>query len=97
VSGQRGGYPSGDTAAGELPPPAGAAKTAQVEIRVADLPQVREALDEAAKMITALRGLLQEWEPRVRCLQCGRRYHDEACGPTHAIVWHLVKGEGGDG
>jgi len=47
--------------------------------------------------IEALRGLLQAWEPRVICPQCGERYTTTACGPTHAIVHHLVYPEGGEG
>lgn len=24
------------------------------------------------------------------CHQCGARYSARACGPTHAVVWHIV-------
>jgi hypothetical protein len=54
------------------------------------------APSEAAEMIESLRSLLQAWEPRVRCPQCGQRYSGSACGPAHAIAWHLVQG-GTDG
>jgi hypothetical protein len=53
---------------------------------------VRQALSETDEMIESLRSLLQAWEPRIRCPQCGQRYGERACGPTHAIVWHLVQG-----
>lgn len=67
-------------------------KSAAIEVRVADMPQVRAALTEAAETIEGLRVLLQAWEPRVRCPQCGQRYSERACGPAHAIVWFRVKG-----
>lgn len=34
--------------------------------------------------------LLQAWEPRVKCLQCGQRYSKPPCGPTHASVAALI-------
>lgn len=37
-----------------------------------------------------LRGLLIAWESRVVCPQCGQRYTERACGPTHAVVHALV-------
>jgi hypothetical protein len=58
----------------------------EVEVRVADLPQVKAALARASEEIAALRALLQAWEPRLRCLQCGERYSERSCGPEHAIV-----------
>ena len=58
----------------------------EVEVRVADLPQVKAALARASEEIAALRALLQTWEPRLRCLQCGERYSERSCGPEHAIV-----------
>lgn len=64
--------------------------SAPVEVRVTDLPQVQAAMGEAAEVITALRDLLQAWAPRIRCPQCGQRYDEWSCGPTHAIVRNLV-------
>lgn len=58
----------------------------EVEVRVADLPQVKAALARASEEIAALRALLQAWAPRLRCLQCGERYAERSCGPEHAIV-----------
>ena len=72
-------------------------ETIPLEVHVADLPQVKAALDEAAEVITALRDLLQAWAPRVRCPQCGERYSGRACGPTHAIVKNLVWPAGDSG
>jgi hypothetical protein len=69
------------------------AAAAKAEIKIADLPQVRDALQQAATLITDLRSLLQSWEPRVRCPQCGLRYSDLACGMTHASIMAMVKGE----
>jgi len=63
---------------------------ASAEIHIADLPQVKAAMDDAAELIRRLRSLLQEWEPRVTCPQCGQRYSAVSCGPTHAAVWALV-------
>jgi hypothetical protein len=67
---------------------------AEVQVKVADLPQVKAAFAEAAELVCSLRDLLQVWEPRVRCPQCGQRYAAWACGPTHASVAHLVRGDG---
>jgi hypothetical protein len=67
------------------------------DVRVADLPQVRAALEEAAETIGVLRSLLQAWEPRVRCPQCGNRYSEAPCGPAHAIVAFQVAGPAPDG
>lgn len=42
----------------------------------------------------ALRGVEREirgrieTEQRVICSQCGEPYHERACGPTHALIWH---------
>jgi hypothetical protein len=66
--------------------------TAEVRVTVTDLPLVKAALAENAETISTLRSLLQAWEPRIRCPQCGQRYTDSACGPTHAIVWFHVTG-----
>ena len=66
-------------------------KAADIHVTIADLPQVQAALAEAAEEIGILRHLLAEWEPRVRCPQCGCRYSERACGPTHAIIWHQVQ------
>ena len=44
------------------------------------------ALDEQNAKLAAARDLLQAWEPRVICPQCGQRYSCRACGPTHAVV-----------
>lgn len=66
---------------------------AEIEVKAADLPQVKQRLAELAETIQRQRSLLQAWEPRVRCPQCGKRYSESACGPTHAIVSALVKGE----
>lgn len=30
--------------------------------------------------------LVEAWSERVNCLQCGVRYKERACGPTHAVV-----------
>lgn len=65
--------------------------SAEVRVKIADLPEVKAAMDEAAEMISRLRDLLQAWEPRVICPQCGQRYSDTACGPTHAVVMALVR------
>jgi len=59
-------------------------------MRVADLPEVKAAFRDAAETISALRVLLEAWEPHVRCAQCGERYRDRACGPTHATVTALI-------
>ena len=66
--------------------------SAAVRVTTGDLPQVQRALAEAAEKIEALQSLLQQWEPRVLCPQCGQRYSERACGPTHAIVWFHVHG-----
>jgi hypothetical protein len=58
----------------------------EVDVRVSDLPQVKVALARASDEIAALRALLQAWEPRLRCLQCGERYSERSCGPEHAIA-----------
>ena len=58
-------------------------KTTEVTVSVTDIPEVVE-------LLARLRDLLQAWEPRVNCPQCGRRYVREACGPTHASVLNLV-------
>ena len=48
-----------------------------------------------AAEVVELRDLLQLWEPRVNCPQCGERYRHRACGPTHAVIHALVyPGEG---
>ena len=65
---------------------------AEVRVKVMDMPQVRKMASDAADLIGRLRSLLREWEPRVTCPQCGQRYRDRACGPTHAAVWALVTG-----
>jgi hypothetical protein len=52
--------------------------------------EMEERLASGDKMTLELRGLLQAWEPRVSCPQCGQRYTKTACGPTHAIVANLV-------
>lgn len=44
----------------------------------------------ALDRIDALEDLLRAWEPRIGCPQCGRRYRERACGPTHALVAALV-------
>jgi hypothetical protein len=62
----------------------------EVHVTIADLPEVKARMDEAAELIHRLRGLLREWEPRVTCPQCGQRYSATACGPAHAAVWALV-------
>lgn len=59
---------------------------AAADVRVADLPQVKAALARFAEEIGALRSLLQAWEPRVLCPQCGKQYSEWSCGPTHGIV-----------
>jgi hypothetical protein len=41
---------------------------------------------EADQTIATLRAILKAWEPRVLCGQCGQRYSELPCGPTHAIV-----------
>ena len=53
---------------------------------------VPATMAEATEKIEALRSLLEAWEPRVVCPQCGQRYSEQACGPTHAIVWSHVHG-----
>ncbi len=58
----------------------------EVKVKVADLPEVKAVLGRASDEIAALRALLQTWEPRLRCLQCGERYSDRSCGSEHAIV-----------
>lgn len=66
---------------------------ATVEVPIADVPQVKDALKRASVLIGDLRALLQSWEPRVLCPQCGLRYSDQACGATHAAIIAMVKGE----
>ena len=44
------------------------------------------ALIAEAREARRLRDLLQAWEPRVTCPQCGQRYAERACGPTHALL-----------
>lgn len=68
-------------------------KTATLTVLVADLPEVKSAIAALTEDRDELRALCQVWEQRVNCPQCGQRYHQRACGPTHALVWHLVKGE----
>lgn len=63
---------------------------ASISVKIADLPQVQAAIAEAAEMIRRLRELVQEWEPQVRCPQCGKRFSESACGPGHAVVWALI-------
>lgn len=63
---------------------------AAVSVKIADLPQVQAAMADATEMIRRLRELAQEWEPHVRCPQCGKRFSESACGPGHAVVWALV-------
>ena len=58
----------------------------EVKVHVADAPQVKAALARASEEIAALRALLQAWELRLRCLQCGERYSERSCGPEHAIA-----------
>jgi hypothetical protein len=70
-------------------------KAATLEVKIADLPQVKAALAEAAETITALRDLLQAWAPQVNCPQCGQHYDAWACGPTHGIIKVLVWPETG--
>ncbi len=53
----------------------------------------RNELRPTPTLVDDLRSCLQAWEPRVRCPQCGQRYSDLACGPTHAVVAQLVRGE----
>lgn len=52
---------------------------------------VREALEPLIRELDDLRSLLQAWEPRVVCPQCGQRYAARACGPSHALVWASVR------
>lgn len=69
---------------------------ATLSIKVSDLPQVKAALAKADETIGDLRHLLQQWEPRVVCSQCGQRYAERACGPTHAVVMAMVNGPSED-
>jgi hypothetical protein len=46
----------------------------------------QEEIESLRDELNSLRWLLQLWEQRVVCLQCGNRYSDRACGPTHAII-----------
>lgn len=38
----------------------------------------------------ALEDLVRAWEPRTACLQCSKRYRDDACGLSHALVSNLI-------
>lgn len=67
---------------------------AQVTVRVADLPQVKATIRALENERDDLRGLLQAFVPRVGCPQCGLRYSERACGPSHAVVWRLIDGGG---
>lgn len=49
-------------------------------------------ITELEETVAQMKFLLQVWEPRVICPQCGNRYTQPACGPTHAIVENLVYG-----
>lgn len=51
---------------------------------------------DSGELIETLRHLLQQWEQRVVCPQCGHRYSDRACGPTHAVVMNLVRPNNAD-
>lgn len=66
-----------------------------IEVKIADLDEVKAVIERAGEEIAALRHLLREWEPRVRCLQCGERYSHRACGPTHAVISAQVGRLGG--
>lgn len=51
---------------------------------------LRQHIIDQSVTIVCLRSLLHEWERRVVCPQCGQRYQERACGPTHAEVFALV-------
>lgn len=63
---------------------------AEVTVKAAGLPEVKAMFAQAAETIARLRDLLEAWEPRVRCPQCGSRYSDSPCGPTHTAVFALI-------
>lgn len=65
---------------------------ATLTVRLADMPQVKTLVKQLENEVDDLRHLLQEFEPRVRCRQCGERYSHRACGPSHAIAAALIKG-----
>lgn len=65
------------------------AKTAPLEVNLLNLEAVKAL--EAER--DALRDLVQSFEQRVVCPQCGNRYTTSlACGPSHALVARLVLG-----
>ena len=68
-------------------------RTADVEVHVTGIPQVREMIEAMSEELVLLRTLVQSWEPRVRCPQCGQRYLARACGPDHALIMHAVQGK----
>lgn len=78
------------------PPPMGgpvAAMTQPIDIRIADLDEVKQRLQTLTNERDDLRHLLQAFEERVTCPQCGNRYTTSlACGPSHAVVARLVLG-----
>lgn len=65
-------------------------EVATVGINLMDLPEVGAHFADAAGLIQRQRALLQAWEPRVRCPQCGGKYTDSPCGPSHAEIAALV-------
>lgn len=62
-----------------------------VIVQVAGMPAVKRHVERLENEIDELRNLLQQWEPRVRCQQCGARYAHEACGPSHATIAAMVR------
>lgn len=48
--------------------------------------EVRESREREQQLLN----LTRVWEQRVVCPQCGMRYQEVACGPSHASVWALL-------
>jgi hypothetical protein len=67
--------------------------SAGIQVNITGLPQVEQALNDAGTLINDLRSLLQAWEPRVRCPQCGQRYSGQACGTAHAAIIAMISGD----
>lgn len=68
---------------------------AEISVTLADLPTVKALVERLENEVDDLRHLLQTWEERVTCLQCGERYTKRACGPTHAVIRAMVEGGSG--
>jgi len=67
--------------------PGAVAEITMLQRQVHDLVAQR---DELIRLAARRRSLLEAWEPRVTCPQCGERYSATACGPTHALVHDAV-------